>query len=263
MNEKFIELRKQYYYSVLSVSPEMLYSILPSPSFTNFLDIMKGVIESLDEEIMYYFNELRSTLDEEDKQLYINELNDIQKKRKICEKILSDSYTISTEEKVDETKKINIIFGVTPSGSIAFLNDLKRNIDEHYYEEIIELLDQLENGELVNNQEKVRRFNSNNSKLSGLMELKGFQIRLLFRQLPKNIIYIDMVRIKKDDRVTKDFQEPIRRMTLLTQDFESKKRRIKNNDKVDELIIEGEEMMATVRRFLEESLKKRRGKNGE
>ena len=70
-----------------------------------------------------------------------------------------------------------------------------------------------------------------------------------------------MIRIKKDDRVTKDFQEPIRRMTLLTQDFESKKRRIKNNDKVDELIIEGEEMLATVKHFLEESLKKRRGKN--
>ena len=263
MNEKIIELRKQYYYSVLSVSSEMLYSILPSPSFTNFLDIMKGVIESLDEEILHYSKELRATLDEEDKQLYINELEELQKKRKICEKILSDYYTISTEEIVDESKKINIIFGVTPSGSIAFLNDLKRNIDEHYYEEIIELLDQLENGELVNNQEKVRRFNSNNNKLSGLMELKGFQIRLLFRQLPKNIIYIDMVRIKKDDRVTKDFQEPIRRMTLLTQDFESKKRRIKNNDKVDELIIEGEEMLATVKHFLEESLKKRRGKNGE
>lgn len=263
MKEKLQELRTQFFNSALSVSPEELLSILPSPSFSNFLVIMRGIIEALNKEIDYFTKLINDSTDKEEKEMYIDEIKTLQAKCRICEKVLSDSYSITIEEEVDESKKINIIFGVTPGGSIAFLNDLKRNVDEHYYSEILELLEQLELGEFVSNQEKVRKFNSNNSKLAGLMELKGFQIRLFFRQLPNNILYVDMIRIKKDDNVTKDLQEPIKRLALLAQDFECIKRRIKNGDRVDELILEGEEMLAEVKSFLTENLNKGRGKNGE
>lgn len=201
--------------------------------------------------------------DLEEKQLYITEIRILELKCRICEKVLNDSFTFTDDVTIDESKKVNVIFGITPSGSIALLNDIKRNVDSHYYPEVLEMLDQLEAGDFVNNQEKVRKFNSNNNKLSGLMEIKGFQLRLFFRQLPNNIIYVEMLRVKKDDRVTKDFHEPIKRIALLSTDLEYKKRRIKNGDRVEELILEGEEMLRDVKEFLNMNIRMGKGKNGE
>lgn len=262
MNKVILELRQQYFNLALSVKPEELYCILPPASYSNFLDVIRGVIESLNTAIENGYDEIKSITDEEEREFYLEEVEELKLKVKICQKILSDFYSITEEEKIDESKKINIIFGVTPSGGIAFLNDLKRNVDEHYYSEILDLLDELEKGTFVNNPEKMKKFNTNNSKLAGLLEIKGFQIRIFFRQLPNNFIYIDMVRVKKDDNVTKDIREPINRLSLLASDFELAKRRIKNGDRVEELIIEGEEMMAEVKDFLNMSLSKWRGKNG-
>ena len=208
--------------------PEEILSILPPPQFSNFLEIVKGVIEALKIEIETYNVLLAMEEDLEEKQLYITEIRILQLKCRICEKVLNDSFTFTDDVTIDESKKVNVIFGITPSGSIALLNDIKRNVDSHYYPEVLEMLDQLEAGDFVNNQEKERKFNSNNNKLSGLMEIKGFQLRLFFRQLPNNIIYVEMLRVKKDDRVTKDFHEPIKRIALLSTDLEYKKRRRKN-----------------------------------
>lgn len=199
MNEKLHELRQQYFNLSLSVEPEEILSILPPPQFSNFLEIVKGVIEALKIEIETYSVLLAMEEDLEEKQLYITEIRILELKCRICEKVLNDSFTFTDDVTIDESKKVNVIFGITPSGSIALLNDIKRNVDSHYYPEVLEMLDQLEAGDFVNNQEKVRKFNSNNNKLSGLMEIKGFQLRLFFRQLPNNIIYVEMLRVKKDD----------------------------------------------------------------
>lgn len=263
MNEKLHELRQQYFNLALSVEPEEILSILPPPQFSNFLEIVKGVIEALKIEIETYSVLLAMEEDLEEKQLYITEIRILELKCRICEKVLNDSFTFTDDVTIDESKKVNVIFGITPSGSIALLNDIKRNVDSHYYPEVLEMLDQLEAGDFVNNQEKVRKFNSNNNKLSGLMEIKGFQLRLFFRQLPNNIIYVEMLRVKKDDRVTKDFHEPIKRIALLSTDLEYKKRRIKNGDRVEELILEGEEMLRDVKEFLNMNIRMGKGKNGE
>lgn len=263
MNEKLHELRQQYFNLALSVEPEEILSILPPPQFSNFLEIVKGVIEALKIEIETYNVLLAMEEDLEEKQLYITEIRILELKCRICEKVLNDSFTFTDDVTIDESKKVNVIFGITPSGSIALLNDIKRNVDSHYYPEVLEMLDQLEAGDFVNNQEKVRKFNSNNNKLSGLMEIKGFQLRLFFRQLPNNIIYVEMLRVKKDDRVTKDFHEPIKRIALLSTDLEYKKRRIKNGDRVEELILEGEEMLRDVKEFLNMNIRMGKGKNGE
>lgn len=263
MNEKLHELRQQYFNLSLSVEPEEILSILPPPQFSNFLEIVKGVIEALKIEIETYSVLLAMEEDLEEKQLYITEIRILELKCRICEKVLNDSFTFTDDVTIDESKKVNVIFGITPSGSIALLNDIKRNVDSHYYPEVLEMLDQLEAGDFVNNQEKVRKFNSNNNKLSGLMEIKGFQLRLFFRQLPNNIIYVEMLRVKKDDRVTKDFHEPIKRIALLSTDLEYKKRRIKNGDRVEELILEGEEMLRDVKEFLNMNIRMGKGKNGE
>lgn len=261
MQEKIEKLRQQYFESALSVEVEDLYSILPSPSFSNFSAIMLGVVDALVVEIKEYKDILEESTGVEYTEYY-EEFAKLNAKLEVCNNILNDYLSNTPEEKVDETKKINIIFGVTPLGNIAFLNDLKRNVDVHYYPEILSLLDTLESGIFVNNQEKVNKFNSNNKSLAGVIELKGFQLRLFFKQLPNNIVYVEMLRVKKDTVSAKDINEPSKRISLLAQDYERIKRRIKNNDRVEELIIQGEEDLRVVREFINQELNREKNIDG-
>ncbi len=261
MQDKIEKLRQQYFESALSVEVEDLYSILPSPSFSNFSAIISGVIDALIAEIKEYREILNESTGEEYNQYYA-EFIELNSKLEVCQNILHDYLLNTSEEKVDESKKINIIFGVTPLGNIAFLNDLKRNVDVHYYPEILTLLDTLESGVFVNNSEKINKFNSNNKPLSGVVELKGFQLRLFFKQLPNNIVYVEMLRVKKDTASAKDVNEPSKRVALLAQDYEAVKRRIKNNDRVEDLIIQGEEDLRVVREFINQELNREKNIDG-
>lgn len=250
------ELRKQYFNSVLAVNTEEdLYAILPTMYQSNYIDLMGGIIKLLVNEMDEYLAYVQTETDAEVVAEYFAEIEMIQKKIVICEKILRESFDDELESKVDETKKVNIIFGVNPAGSISFLNDLKRNVDDHYYPEVLQMLEEIQTGNVITNQEKVRKFNSNNSKLQGLMEQKGFQLRIMFRQLPNNIVYVTMVRVKKDTRVTKDFEEPIKRTSLLAKDFENVKRRVANKDRVEELIITGQQQLQEIMEFISSKIK--------
>ena len=78
------------------------------------------------------------------------------------------------------------------------------------------------------------------------------------------MIYIDMVRVKKDDRVSKDLEEPIIRAKLLAKDYELVKKRVKLKDRVGELIMDGQQTMNEIKEYLRKSLKQGRGvANGE
>lgn len=247
---KLDRLRKQYFKSVLvTETEEELMSILPTPVFSNFFELMKGIIDSLLKEIRDY--EQFAEEDIESRKYWLAERNKLQAKLKYCENVLRQGYVTASDtvEEVDNSQKINIIFGINPSGNVAFFNDLRKDIDKHYYPAILEMLDALENNSLRN----IERFNSSNSKLQGLFKAKAYQIRIIFRQLPDNMIYVDMVRVKKDDWSLKDSQMPSKRCMLLNSDFEKVKRRVKKKDRVEDLIIDSQKVLAEIREYIEKN----------
>lgn len=259
MNDKLSELRSYYFESILAAeTEEELYSILPSVTFSNFTDIMRGIIPLLEKELQENLSIFSSEKDLEIKELFREEIRKIQEKLNICKNVLAQQFVIknASEEKIDESQKNNIIFGVNPAGNVAFFNDLRKNVDEHYYLSILGLLTSLIDGSAFENSEVVRRFSGANNKLQGIYEAKDYQIRIIFRLLGSNMIYIDMVRVKKDDRSTRDFNEPIKRCSLLNSDFENVKRKLKNNDNIEELIIRNEEILQEIIEFIDSKTKK-------
>lgn len=264
--EKLDNLRRLYFEAILSVdNDDEMYSLLPPSTGANFTDILRGVVQLLKNELNDYQRELISLNDEELKEMYREEIGNLTKKMNVCQKLLSDRYVIPSEEesKFDETKKINIIFGVNPAGNITFFNDLKKNIDEHYFKEVLLLIEQLESGIFITNPEKVRKFTSVNGALQGLSEVKSYQIRIIFRQLPNNIIYVEMIRIKKDDWSLKDSDEPAKRSSLLAKDYESVRRKIKNNESIEDILITNEELLAEIKDYIHARMLSGGKKHGE
>ncbi len=257
-NDKLSNLREQYFKAILATETEdELYTFLPDVAFSNFYDLMRGIIQSLISEIEEY--EQFAIEDEESRNYWLIEATKLKEKLSICENVLRNSYvTDEKNQEVDKSQKINIIFGINPAGNVAFLNDLRKNVDSHYYPAVDEMLTSLENGSLTN----IEKFTSIDAKLQGLYKAKAYQLRIIFRQLPSNMIYVDMVRVKKDDWSTKDKQEPIKRCSLLNSDYEAVKRRVKNNDRVEELIIENQEIMSQIRERLEKNALGRKNNNG-
>lgn len=256
--DKLLNLREQYFNAILATeTEEELRMFLPDVAFSNFYDLMRGIIQSLIDEIK--INEQYAKEDVESREEWLLEATKLKQKLAICETVLKQAYvSAEPEDEVDKSQKINIIFGVNPAGNVAFLNDLRRNVDPHYYPAIDELLTSLENGTLST----IERFSSSNAKLQGLYKAKAYQLRIIFRQLPNNMIYIDMIRVKKDDWTSKDQDEPMKRCALLNSNYESIKRRIKNNQDVEELIIANQEVMAQIRSLIEEKGLGRKNNNG-
>lgn len=265
--DKLKEARLSYYKTILAIDNEVdLDKLLPATSSDNYQEILQGYIDVLTLEIKEYKELVDKEENTEMKAMFSEELKQLKLKLIFCNLKL-DNYlkgNVEPVDKIDPLNKRNIIFGLSPVGNVAAFNDIKKNIDSHYYPTILELLEQLENGVLTNNQEVMKKFSSSNNKLQGLMEIKGFQIRIIYRLLPENMIYIDMVRVKKDDRVSKDLEEPIIRAKLLAKDYELVKKRVKLKDRVGELIMDGQQTMNEIKEYLRKSLKQGRGvANGE
>ena len=257
------KLRQQYFQTVLvTTTDEELYDVLPNKNYSNFNEIMQGIIKLLAEEIKSNMSSLSREKDPDMIILYKEEIADLQRKMKICEQVLQSSYVIEDEQKetIDEDKKNIIIFGISPAENVSFLSDLRRDVDPHYYEDVIALLESYKNGTASNNPDTIKRFTGANTKLQGIYELKGYQIRIIFQPLDNNMIYVSMVRIKKDDRTLKDFNEPIKRIGLLSKDYERVKRIIKSGQGLEELIIRNEEVYQDIISFVETKTKKD-GKN--
>lgn len=246
-------LRRQYFETVLAVTTdEEVYAILPNKAFSNYSEVMKGIIDLLMSEIKDTMSMLSKESDEELIELYKEELTQLNKKLKICEQVLRESFLIEEDDKkIVSSKKKTVIFGLSPAGNVAFLSDLKRYVDEHYYSTVMELLNSLIDGTLPNNTENMRQFTSTNNKLHGLYEAKAFQIRILFQPIGKDILYISMVRVKKDDNTSKDLNEPIKRCSLLSKDFETVKRIVKSGEGLEQLLIENEEILQDIKDFVD------------
>lgn len=258
-----IEILRQNYYEAINLlqDEEDIKSALPTNDFQNFFPLITGLITKLELELEKLKAELLAS-PTENKELisYINEEIEItSKKIIICQKKLEEA---SKEEKIieefDNQIMKNIIFATTPSGNVCLENDLKV-IPEEFYQEIIEMLEMLENGIIENNVVQARAF-LNNQKLSGCHEIKAFKVRIIYKILSPDTVYVLLAKLKKSDNDYRDREEIIIRANNQSRQYELLKEQLKNPQTKDVIIKEHQKKLTNIYDYLN---KRKRGRNGE
>ena len=67
-----------------------------------------------------------------------------------------------------------------------------------------------------------------NEKLNGILEITPFKIRIMFKNLDKDTVFVIMARVKKSNNSGKDREEPIRRNQKTINEFCAIKEQIKD-----------------------------------
>ena len=258
--ENIEQLRKKYYEAIILLQDEQdILDSLPQPDYGNFFEIITGLIERIDNELQSLeleYQNIEST-DIDIKEYIKEEIKILTFKKNICINLLNkgkEEETLSEESEKRITK--NIIFATTNSGNVFLENDIK-NLPEEYYESIIQMLQDLQNGIEENNTEKAKAMRTVNKKMAGIHSVKDFKVRLYYKRLAKDTLYVIMVRMKKSDNDALDRKEVINRATKINNQYEGLKKQIKDPIKKQELIVKNEQIITELYDYLNQ---KKRGK---
>lgn len=237
--ERIENFRKQYYESVRLLQDEQdILNALPQPEYENFFPLIRGVIKKLENELKENQEELASELDPKMKEYIQDEIDIIQFKINVCINLLQKGLE---DEKIEEealsTPKKNIIFATTESGNICIENDMK-TIPEEFYTSVERLLLRLQEGVVEDNGQKAKSFTTIDKKMVGIHEIKEFKIRLFYKNLSPDTVYVLMVRMKKSDNDRLDREEIINRTSQRNKQYERLKKEVKDPMKKEELIQE-------------------------
>ncbi len=252
-------LRKQYYDAIkLLQDKDDIIEALPKPIYKSFFPIMSELIKQLKEDE----EELRKMLSDEKQTSEMREyikkdLEICMLKKEICIELYKQALEEETIEKTAEKKATkNIIFAKSESGNIYLQKDIK-GIKEEYYDAILDLIEKIATGYREQNSEKAKAFTTVNSKLSGIHELKAFKIRVAYKILDQDTVYLLIARTKKDDNESLDREEVIKRANNTEKEYKRLKKEIKNKDKKKKLVEEHKQIKEQIEEFLK---KNRRGR---
>ena len=243
------EILKYYEGIILLDNEEDIRLLLPSPDFPSFLPIMEGLIAKLKTDIANINEFIKKDTNPEEQDYYKQELKLHNLKLNICKEQIQvfKSQTEQLKEFFANTNK-HIIFAKSNKGNILFERDLKY-ISKEYYKEVEECLLKLQEGIKEGNEEKAKKL-MNNKALSGLHEIKAFKVRIVYRILDSNTIYVILAKMKKSDNESKDREELKDRKIKTNQEFESLKIKIKDENFKSKLIEENEETLKELRKTL-------------
>lgn len=255
------KLRQNYYEAINLLQDEQaIINALPTPDFRNFFPLIAGLITKLESELQKLQDEL--TLSKGEMHEYINEEIELaNKKIIICQNLLEQAK--KDETIIDEFEKQpikNIIFATTASGNICFEKDLKA-IPEECYQEISEMLNKFSTEVIEEkNPKKEKNISRNNNKLNGIHELKGFQIRIYYKIISSDVVYVFMVCEKKNTNSDSFRQDIITRASSQNHQYEFLKKQMENPHIKGTIINEHHKILTNIYDYLN---KKKRGRNGE
>lgn len=130
---------------------------------------------------------------------YYTRLNKFLIVRKYYDDITEDIITTREEESnIDEINQENIlVYSCSKVGEIKprIISDMK-SIPYEYYGSVLDLINRFKYGQIKKGEIKSL---SNNKSLTGVIELKNDQIRIVMRNIRENIYVIHGVFVKKDD----------------------------------------------------------------
>lgn len=192
--ENDFEKEFEYYFSefkkLKEYTIESIIGILPSPNSYNYEKIIMRIIAEISRDIKGYREILMkygSNMDKDELEEYRNEIVFNNAIRLVLKDIL---FTEEKQEVVENKNKL-IFVPIKNTGKIRVFDELK-DIPSEEYEGFIELFESIKDGSFKN----VRRF-TNNDNLSGALEVKGHQIRVVYHRLSKDCYAIISIFMKK------------------------------------------------------------------
>lgn len=239
--DRIEELRNKYYDAIsLLQDEEDIKNALPQPEYESFFPLINGIIDMLTKELED--TQIMDQTDEEMKEYIEEEIRVIKLKLDLCNNLLHKAQEdVKTEEESQQTPKKNIIFATTKSGNVCIENDLK-DIPEEYYQDIEDSLIQLQEGFKEENAEKGKQLKSTN-KLVGIHEIIHFKVRVIYRILANDTVYVLMGKMKKSTWDARDRKEIIDRASSRNKQYEQLKVLIKDPIEKERLIQEHNEIL--------------------
>ena len=253
-------LREQYYESIVLLQEKQdILDALPQPDYSNFFSLITGLIERIEKEMLSLKQviEQPEQTDAEIKEYIEDEISTLLFKQEICKELLQrgkEDEMIEAES--ERVPKKNIIFATTNNGNVYVENDIK-TLPEEYYESLLKMLQNLQNGIEENNSEKAKSMRTIDKKMSGIHSVKEFKIRLYYKRLSPDTVYVFMIQMKKSDNDALYRKEIINRASQINMQYEELKKQIKEPEIKEKLISENEQIMLDICEYLN---KHKRGK---
>lgn len=239
--DRIDELREKYYEAIkLLQNEEDIINALPQPEYESFFPLIDGIIDMLSKELED--TQMMDQTEEDMKEYIEDEIRIIKLKLDLCNNLLHKAQeTVKTEEEAQRIPQKNIIFATTDSGNVCIENDLK-SIPEEYLQSVSDSLKQLQEGFTEENLEKGKGM-TNNAKLSKVHELKPFKVRIFYKILSPDTVYVLMARMKKSNNDLRDRREIEERVDQRNKQYEQLKKLIKDPVEKERLIQEHNEIL--------------------
>lgn len=167
-----------------------IVDVLPTKETDNCFDIINLILlDFIQDQII-----IKRLLKEEDSDTcvidyYNSEYDMLSEKISIIKNYLLN---LKVKQEVVDKKNNNVIFLTTKTGNVCFESDINRDLDKHYYNDVIIALESIKNGTFKG----VKKFNDN-EYLRGLCEVRSNQIRIAFTRVNKNTYVVTHVFDKK------------------------------------------------------------------
>ena len=258
MGDNLENYLQSYFKSIFYLQDENdIRKALPNTDFRSFYEIINGLLGMISKEIA----ELENCIVEENNLKYKEELKEDLKnwkfKQGLCMSLLEEAEKIEEDESsLYNSINKDLVFASTVGGGTMFERDLK-SIPEEYYSSVITCLERLKKGNIDSNDEKEKAF-TNNGCLQGLHEEKEFKIRIIYRVLSKDVLYVMMVKTKKSDNDKADVLGPINRKKNTQDEFYELQSMLNDNQKKEQIIRKSEEDYGRIVTILNAA---KRGKN--
>lgn len=238
---------------------EDIIEILPKPDFNDsFFSLINGLINMFDEEILKLNQELEMLDDSEFemKTEFQKEIESLKLKKTICETLKKEVLEDENENHLVHGQVKKIIFATTSFGNVCLERDMK-SFSEEYLEAIKMCLERLEEGFEESNTVKGKKLISD-KRMEGIHEVKEFKVRVIYRMLTPDTVYVMMAKMKKSDNGKKDREEIVTRSKSVDQEYEVLKINMENPETKARIIEENEVIRNRIFASIEE---KKRGKN--
>lgn len=195
--EKEVEYYLSEFLKLKDYDENSIMEVLPSRNSYNYADVVLRIIAEIGRDI----KDIRaiiiadgSSMSKNDLIEYRNEIKSNIDKVSLLKKVLYESKEDVSSEKVSN----KLIFApIKNSDKIRVFDELK-DIPIEQYEDFLELFESIKDGTFKN----IRRF-VNSEILKGALEVKGYQVRVVFQRISKDCYGIISMFVKKtqNDRI--------------------------------------------------------------